>query len=155
MMQQALQQPLQSPNQMTDFIISNLLITKIGDVVNKDFKLSFSNIASLCAFLSLNEIKVHINKIFEYFINIIKEMPNILISVALLFSKYFKKQQEEIITITEQKTFNTIDIEMESNYMLILCEYILQSENCIYNETIDLAIMKNINDTTLNKKLIQ
>jgi hypothetical protein len=144
-----------SQNQISEFIVSNMLISKIGNVLNNNFELSPINILKLFLLLSSCEIKNSINSLFEYFISFLKTSPQLLINSVLFLSNFLRKRElpEENRLYLADNNQETININVDSNFMIYLCSYILQNKNCLFEESIVDIIIKNTKENYTNKKM--
>jgi len=143
-------------NQITDMIMSNLIISKIGNVMQDDFTLSVPNIAKLLLLLSSGEIKNGINAIIVQIINYVKEIPSLIINIVLYFSKFLKRsrylneQKYEINQAEVECNSELLTITMEPNFIISFCNYVLKNENTKFRESINNAVIKNTKENIIN-----
>jgi ATP-dependent 26S proteasome regulatory subunit len=143
-------------NQITDMIMSNLIISKIGNVMQDDFTLSVPNIAKLLLLLSSGEIKNGINAIIVQIINYVKEIPSLIINIVLYFSKFLNRSRlsnEQIYEINQaevQCDSQLLTITMEPNFIISFCNYVLKNKNTKFRESINNAVIKNTKENIIN-----
>ncbi len=146
--------PVPNQNQMTDYIVSNLLISKISDVINGDFQLSITNVTKILLLLSSGEIKNGVNTILEYFVLCVKQIPSLALSLAMFFSKFIKKHDHiEIELGMTQTNTETITVSMEQNFLISFCLYIMKNDICSFKETICGCTVKNNTEIFVSKKI--
>lgn len=153
--QPAYQQYL-NPGQMTDMIMNNMLIAKIGDVMNADFAWSPVNAIKLLLFLSSGEIKNGVSTLVAEFINCLRATPGALLKTALYLSTLLKKQDNEMNTIpiiVKDNNSHVININMEKNFAISLCEYISKNKNCTFEQKICGTTIKNTKENIINIQL--
>ncbi len=154
MIQQQPMYPVPNQNQMTEYIVSNLLISKISDVINGDFQLSITNVTKILLLLSSGEIKNGVNTILEYFVSMVKQIPSLAITLAMFFSKFIKSSDHANIELgTSPTNIETLNINMEQNFLISFCLYIMKNENCSFKETICDCIVKNNTEIIISKKI--
>jgi ATP-dependent 26S proteasome regulatory subunit len=136
-------------------LISNLLVSKLGNVFQTDFTMSGSNIFKLLLLLSAGEIKNGVNSLLIQFINCIKNTPYFLLEMVMLLAKFIKRdtQLELENKADDEVKDNVISIDVEQNFLILVCNYILKNNNCSYKMSANDAIIKNIKDNVINVKL--
>jgi DNA replication protein DnaC len=146
--------PCTSPNQMSEMIMSNLLISKLGNVMQTDFTLTGSNIFKLLLLLSAGEIKNGINSVLLQFIEYIKKVPDLFLNLVMFSAKFIKpKEQVQPITTTIDNEQQFINIKIEQNFLISLCHYIFKNKNCSYIKSLCNAEIKNTKDNIINTKI--
>lgn len=161
----SIQSPIQSssqmgfmaPTQITDFLISNMIMSKFSDVMKNDFVLSFKNIGKLLLLLSANELKTGLNELFSCFIKFVKEFPQIALQIIMYVTRFFNshlKHEVNIVNhIKERSSPNVLQIEADQYFMNALCLYIIKTKTCSFNETICNVVIKNTKENMIIKNL--
>ena len=141
--------PNYNSNQLTDMIMSNMLMSKIGNIMDTDFAFTLPNLLKILAFLSANEIKNGVNTLLLQFVDYIRRTPEFLFKLLNFFTQLMKPKPIEMKMKDEP---NTISIDMEPNFMLSFCNYIMNGKNK-YNQTICDAVIKNTKENTIQIKI--
>jgi ATP-dependent 26S proteasome regulatory subunit len=152
---QAQPMPYANPNQITDMLMSNLLISKLGNVMESEFELTGPNILKILLLLSAGEIKNGVNAMVVSFINYVKDMPNIILGLVMSLVGFMKKKKPLKIENNVCDNYvpeNLISIEVESNFLILMCNYMIKSDNCLYKLSATDAIIKNTKETCMNIK---
>jgi hypothetical protein len=147
-------QQFTNPNQMADMLMTNLMWSKMGNMLDTNFELTIPNILKILALLSAGEIKNFIISGLTFFVHTIRDMPGIIIGLVMYMSKLFKKPK----TLEYEQTpymppTNLINIEVEPNFLLLMGNYILKNDNCTYKTTITDAFIKNTKENLMYVKL--
>ena len=140
-----------SQGQMTDFSVSNLLISKISDVMKNDFTLSVANICKLLLLLCSGEIKNYVNDILSCIFKYIKQFPDLAYKIAEYMSNKYKvkEQEQKIVNDNHDYKKNVICIKMEFNFMIELYHYINRNKNCSFRENVDRGEVKNTKENII------
>jgi AAA+ superfamily predicted ATPase len=154
-------QPVQSmsyvnPSQMTDMIMGNLLMSKLGSVMQTDFTLSVPNVLKLLLLLSAGEIKNSVSSALTQFVEYIKKVPDLFLNLVMFLSK-FTKPRLQLQNIIEQKmpedNHILTNIEVEKNFLISFCNYVLKNKNCSFKETLCKTVIKNTKDNVIDTKI--
>jgi Cdc6-like AAA superfamily ATPase len=151
----SLSQMYTNPAQMTDMIMSQLMISKLGSVMQSEFVMTVPNICKLLLLLSAGEIKNGMNALLTQFITYIKQTPEMLLSLVMFLSKFMKRNNEQIENKQETSHSNLpfINITIEQNFLISLCNYIFKNRNCTFKEITNDAIIKNSKENNYESKL--
>lgn len=147
--------PYANPTQITDMLMSNLLISKLGNIMQSEFELTGANILKILVLLSAGEIKNGVNAMLVSFINYVKDMPNIILGLVMTLVGMMKKKEPleiENKVLNYYVPDNFISIEVEPNFLVVMCNYIIKSDNCLYKMTATDAIIRNTKETGINIK---
>lgn len=147
--------PYANPNQITDMLMSNLLISKLGNVMESQFELTGPNILKMLLLLSAGEIKNGVNAMLVSFINYVKDMPNIILGLVMALVGFMKKKKPLEIKNDIQPRYipdDVISIEVEANFLILMCNYMMKSDNCLYKISATDALIRNTKETTINIK---
>ena len=135
------------PNQITDLLISNLIISKMGDLMNNNFTISFSNIIKILILLSIGEIKNWISLLFNEIIKLIKLAPTIVIPFLYKLLQFIKlvkpKNNFEKINNSYQENIREIIIDIDVCFMTSLYMYLKKNKNCSFKEKLTRVEIKN------------
>lgn len=141
-------QNMNNQGSMADFIVNNLIYTKIGDVLKNEFTLSFANITKLFIIMSTGEIKNGITASFGYAKDLLKKTPHLAFHVAMSLSKMMsKKPQPQCKYEPINRYMNKeVNIETEGIFMIALYNYLHENVKCKFNKTMSNIKMKNTKD---------
>jgi ATP-dependent 26S proteasome regulatory subunit len=150
-------QSYMNPSQMTEMIMNNLLISKLGSVMQTDFSLSSANIIKLLLLLSAGEIKNVITSLLMQFISCVKQTPTLLLSFVGHLAKLTQKKEilepEEDMMISQSDNDNCISIDVDNNFLVLVCNYIFKNKNCSFDEITSNGTVKNTKDSVVNIKI--
>lgn len=137
------------PQQLTDFFVSNLVLTKLGDIMKNNVEFSFSSILILFMVMTINEFKNVFVELLRNFINLLKKLPFLILeNLKSFYEKYkirkiYKKKEVEEILIEEQ-TINQICMKVDYNFMINLYNFINKKKKQIkFDEFLQKVEIKN------------
>ncbi len=151
------QQMNQIPNtsQFTELIFGNIIMSKIGNVLNDDFKLSFPNIAKLLFLMSSTEIKNAFSVFISYVIDLIKQSPHFALCFVMKLNSFRKPKQIECSIIEKPLSdfYNKkVSIEVNSNFMNTFYNFIKEHKQCVSTKTLDGINIKNMREKIFVQK---
>ena len=139
------------PNYIADLFFNNMVISKLGNIMNNDCQLTPINIAKYLLLMSSGEIKSLMSKFIQYIFETSKNFP---FAAYLWISKLCKKKkikQKNIMEIAEKKNYD-ITINIDDTFMNLLYKYIAAGKNVKSNQNIIEYQVKNIKDIIVNKQ---
>jgi SpoVK/Ycf46/Vps4 family AAA+-type ATPase len=147
-------QAFTNPNQMSEMLMSNLLLSKLGSVMETNFAFTGLNILKLMLLLSAGEIKNSITTLLTYFVDYIKKAPEAFFNMIMYLSTFIKfnkkvKLIKNETTMTENNV-KVVSINIEDTFLLSFCNYVLKSKNCSFKKSTTDATVKNTKDNTVN-----
>lgn len=147
---------LPSSSQMTDMIMGNLLISKLGNMMQTEFTLTPINIIKLLLLLSMGEIKNGINSLLVMFVEYIRKIPELFFGFVMCLGDITKpkKQIQNIEQIYEPDKNEYLEIEVDQNFLISLCNYVVKNKNCIFKESLCNATIKNTKENVVNSRMI-
>lgn len=120
----------------SDMLINNLIMSKLGSVMEAGFEMSASNITKLLILMSTGELKNFAVSILGVITNLLKKSPAYGLNLILKISNYLKKSKQELPKILEEvkedKSYNKINIDTDLNFMIAFYNYFTNNHNCTY-----------------------
>lgn len=154
--------PSYGPSQITDLLINNMIITKFGEVLQGNFKISPTNIGKLLLLMSVGEIKTYMTQLFNLIIGQIKKSPvlilylvNYLQSFRKIKLKYKteKNNTNQIIESLNNSITQNVNIEVDINFLSSFYNFLQNYKNCSYDEKLDSIVIKNIKEKLFVSKI--
>ena len=137
-----------TPNNITELLFNNMILSKLTSVMDKKFVMSFENIVKLILLMSIGEIKNSTTVVLNSFINQIKKTPSFAISLSTTLINYIN--QKKVKNINREVTFSNdhqslVKINIEKNFMDCLYTYMVRNTdgNCKFNKMINAVNIKN------------
>lgn len=137
-----------TPNNITELLFNNIILSKLTLAMDKKFVISFGNIVKLILLMSIGEIKNGTTVLLNGFINQIKKTPSFAISLSSTLIRYINQKKVKDINC-EVKISNDhqslVKINIEKNFMECLYTYMLRNVdgNCKFNKIINAVNIKN------------
>jgi hypothetical protein len=146
---------LPSSSQMTDMIMGNLLISKLGNMMQTEFTLTPTNIIKLLLLLSMGEIKNGINSLLTMFVEYIRKIPELFFGFVMYLGNMTKPKE---ISQNIQHTYHPdkneyLEIDVDQNFLISLCNYIIKNKNCVFKESLCNATIKNTKENVVNNRM--
>lgn len=137
-----------TPNNITELLFNNMILSKLTSVMDKKFVISFENIVKLILLMSIGEIKNGTTVVLNSFINQIKKTPSFAISLSTTLISYINQKKvkninREIILSNDHQSL--VKINIEKNFMDCLYAYMVRNVdgNCKFNKMINAVNIKN------------
>ena len=149
------------PNNITEMLMNNIVLSRLTDVLDKKFILSFENILKIIILLSVNEIKDTSNSLLKYLLAQIKLAPSLAYqSVITTYQickelKLSKNRNKDINLESEtmsKEYKQVIKLDVEKIFMECLYLYIIKNGNCTYKKELVSIQIKNIKEQILHQR---
>lgn len=153
-----------NPQQMSDFLITNMLISKIGGI-SADASFSLDVILKFLVLMSMNEIKTLLTSFLTFITNQIKKIPEFLISLFWILFEFVKNNKSRFKlnlkkniktktisiesnelcvsnndnnddTIIDNDDIVNINLELDNNAIIGLYHYLQKNKNCRFDESL-------------------
>ena len=153
------------PQQMSDLLLSNLVMSKFGDILKENFTLSLKTIGKFLLLMSVNDIKALLTNMLSQLFPLLKQLPIFIYAFVHKMAPHYRNFKridpapQTIVTI--EPTDYQLFIEIDTNFMAALYRFIHKNPTCKFNKSIigvrinnskDKIIMEKITDISLNIK---
>ena len=133
-------------NRIMDMIISNLIVSKLGDVMKESFTINPQNVLKLLVLLSLGEIK-DLSKVFiSGAVSYLKNYPQILFFFIRKIFQYRRPVPLQHVIVPIGENTREINISVDFNFMKALYNYIKNSKKCTHNKILCGINIKNMKE---------
>jgi hypothetical protein len=134
-------------SQFTDLIMTNLIYSKLGDCFKDNFKLSLANIGKLLLLMSVNELKGYFGDLLRWLIAKSKDSPMsfyLATSKLVALMRRFQRSSPVIKSTPDPPiTPSEISLDVDTNFLLALYQYLLTHSACSYRKTLAEIELKN------------
>jgi SpoVK/Ycf46/Vps4 family AAA+-type ATPase len=144
------------PANISDLLMNNLIISKLGNIMQNDCPLTIKNILKLLVVLSASEIKTLITTMLNYLLEIIKMSPKYIYQFVINFIKLIKRKNnnkpkifKEIIENHNQYLYI---LEINDEFLKSLYHYLISNNNCTFNRYVTKFHSKNSKEILLSAK---
>ncbi len=140
------------PSHITDLFFSNMIISKLGNIMNSDCHLTPTNIGKYILLMSSGEIKTLMTKFIQYIFEKSKVFP---FATYLWISRLCKKKKTIDIgttNILEKRKYECV-INIDDTFMKLLYKYLFIGKNVKFDSNIIEYKVKNIKDIIIEKHL--
>ena len=141
------------PQQITDLVMTNLLMTRFGDCFKEQTSLSLSYILKLLLLMSAGELKTFVVQILSGFLNYMKTVPSltwpycgvILRFLHLKYAKQFRTKQicPPLIVNPIPVYTQTVSIDIEVGFLVSLYKFLQEKKDCEWKSHLIRVEIKN------------
>lgn len=148
-----------TPSSITDLLMNNIVLSKMTNVLDKNFKLSFENIIKIFILMSINELKDSTNSLLKYLLSKIKLFPSLAFSLATssiqILKSYNKEKLNNILfnDVIDKSYKDTVLIDIELNFIECLYNYILKNNNTKFKKSLRYVKIKNIKENIFEENI--
>ena len=149
-----------NPQQITDIIINNMIISKFGEVFKNGFELTPLNFLKLLALMSIGELKNFMTTGFTSLLEYFKKSPQLIYfisqHVAAFLSTYKNKLKLKLTyvpsytshTITQKSKEYCVNIKtgIDVNFLISLYKFLKNSKGTTYFENLSTIDIKNVKE---------